>query len=71
MGNMTADAFPFLQQRVDKAPIESFLKSFMTFQTCLPLGAELEIKLVLRVSRHGIDKEAHNAEREKSGVFKI
>jgi hypothetical protein len=68
MGNMTADAFPLLQQRVDKTTFESFLKGFMTFQTYLPLGAELELELILSVSRCGKGKKAREAEREKSTV---
>ena len=71
MGNMTANAFPFLQQRVDISTLESLLKGLMTIQAYLPLGAELELELILRVSRYGKDKQAHEAEPEKSSVSEI
>ena len=68
MGNMAAYAFPLLQQRVDISTLESFIKRFMTFQTYSPLGAELELELILSVSRCGKGKKAHEAERKKSTV---
>jgi hypothetical protein len=43
----------------------------MTFQAYLPLGAELELELILGVSRYGKGKQAHEAEPEKSTVSKI
>lgn len=65
---MTADAFPSFQQRVHKTPFQSFIKSLVTFQAYLPLGAEFELELILSVSWDGIDKKSHDAEQQKGSV---
>jgi hypothetical protein len=68
MGQVTTRAFSFFHQRVDISTLESFLKGLVAFQAYLPLGAELELELILSVSRCGKGKKAHEAEREKSTV---
>ena len=68
---MTAGAFTFLQQWVDKTPFQSFIKSLVTFQAYLPLGAEFELELILRVSWRSVGKKAHHAEQEKGSISKI
>ena len=62
MRNMAAYAFPLLQQWVDVSTLESFVKRFMAFQAYSPFGAELELELILGVSRCGKGKKAHEAE---------
>jgi hypothetical protein len=65
---MAANAFSFLQKGVDIASFQSLAKSLMTFQTCLPLGAKLELEFVLRVHRRSKDYKDGDPEQEKNGA---